>query len=309
MIWQGDVYREEAYVTDAITDRAVDFLRNHRQDPFFLYVAYNGPYGLGQSMTELHRNRHDATYANEELPSFPREDPHPWLKQNLQIINNPVSIRGYASAVSGVDDGVGTLMAALDDLGLREDTIVIYTSDQGLCGGHHGMWGMGDHSRPIHTYEEAVHIPMIFSQPGRILEGRVFEGRTCNYDFFQSLIDFIGVDIDVPKSPGRSFAACLDGKTLPDWDGCIFHEFENTRMVRTDRWKYTWRNPAGPNELYDMENDPGERENKAGDVEWSEVERDLRGRIAAFFDRYADPEYDLWKSGRFRPSDQRAVST
>ena len=139
---------------------------------------------------------------------------------------------------------------------------------------------------------------MIFSQPGRILEGRVFEGRTCNYDFFQSLIDFIGVDIDVPKSPGRSFAACLDGKTLPDWDGCIFHEFENTRMVRTDRWKYTWRNPAGPNELYDMENDPGERENKAGDVEWSEVERDLRGRIAAFFDRFADPEYDLWKSGR-----------
>jgi len=107
-----------------------------------------------------------------------------------------------------------------------------------------------------------------------------------------------GIDIDVPMSPGRSFASCLDGETLPDWDGCIFHEFENTRMVRTDRWKFTWRNPEGPNELYDVENDPGESENKAGHAEWSEEETDLRDRIAAFFDRYADPQYDLWKSGR-----------
>ena len=160
------------------------------------------------------------------------------------------------------------------------------------------MWGMGDHARPIHTFEETVHIPMIISQPGRIPEDTVFEGRTCNYDFFPSLMDFVGIPIDVPMSPGRSFAPCLEGEALPDWDGCVFHEFENTRMVRTDRWKYTWRNPEGPNELYDFENDPGERENRAGGEEWAEVEREMQSRIRDFFETYADPQYDLWKSGR-----------
>jgi arylsulfatase A-like enzyme len=300
MIWEGSVYREGQYVTDAITDHAVDYLNGQREadDPFFLYVAYNGPYGLGQSMTDPHNNRHDGYYADKELPSFPREEVHPWLHHNKQIVNNPVSIRGYASAVSGVDDGVGRLMETLDTLGMRDDTIVIYTSDQGLCGGHHGMWGMGDHSRPIHTYEEAVHIPMIVSQPGTIPEGTVFDERTCNYDFFPSFAELLDLEVDLPGSPGRSYAGALRGEPVAGWDGEIYHEFENVRMVRTDRWKYSWRHPDGPNELYDMENDPGERENRAGDAELSSVEKEMRDRISGFFECHADPEYDLWRDGR-----------
>ena len=300
MIWEREVFREGEYVTDAITRHAVDFLRNHRrpEDPFFLYVAYNGPYGLGESMTHPHGNRHDAYYADRELTSFPIEDVHPWLHHNRQIVHNPVSIRGYASSVSGVDDGVGTLVETLDELGLREDTIVIYTSDQGLCGGHHGMWGMGDHSRPIHTYEETIHIPMIVSYPGEVPAETIVAERTCNYDFFPSMLDLLGLDVDLPDSPGRSYSPALTGSELVDWDGTIFHEFENVRMVRTDRWKYSWRNPDGPDELYDMVDDPGERNNLAGDAKVAEVEDEMRGQITAFFDRYADPEFDLWREGR-----------
>ncbi|MCZ6632011.1 MAG: sulfatase-like hydrolase/transferase [bacterium] len=296
LIWQNQTYTEPRYTTDVITEHALDFLENHRQEPFFLYVAYNGPYGLGAHMTETHRNRHTDYYADKDLPCFPREPVHPWLKQNRQLVNNPISIRGYASAVSGVDDGVGALLDALSEYGLEENTLVIFTADQGLCGGHHGMWGMGDHSRPLHTFEEAVHIPLLFRHPERIEAGVVFEGRTCNYDFFPSLLDYLGLSEHIPDtSPGTSYAPALRGDSQ-DWDNTVFHEFENARMIRTDRWKYTWRHPDGPDELYDMQADPGERQNLAGSS--GEVVQDLRAQLSTFFDTYANPEYDVWRGGR-----------
>lgn len=300
-IWQGEIYTEPRYYTDAITTHALDFLEQNRQRPFFLYVAYNGPYGLGEHMTRTHVNRHTEYYADKELNCFPREPVHPWLKQNREIVNNPVSIRGYAAAVSGVDDGVGAIAEALGQHGLDEDTLIIYTADQGLCGGHHGMWGMGDHSRPIHTFEETVRIPLIFRHPGRIPAGSLFTGRTCNYDFFPSLLEYLGMEEQLPQTPelpGRSYAPALAGEGVRDWDGAIFHEYENTRMARTDRWKYTWRFPAGPDELYDMRNDPGERCNLAADPQCAPIIENMRQRIQKFFDRYADPQYDLWRGGR-----------
>ncbi|MBT4136616.1 MAG: DUF4976 domain-containing protein, partial [Candidatus Latescibacteria bacterium] len=190
------------------------------------------------------------------------------------------------------------IMDALDEYGLAEDTLVIYASDQGLCGGHHGMWGMGDHSRPLHTFEEAIHIPLIFRHPGGVPSGVVADCRTCNYDFMPSLLNYLGLDAQVPdRSPGRNYGSVLRGESV-DWQGTIYHEFEDTRMVRTDRWKYTWRYPNGPDELYDMENDSGERHNLVDNLDVEEVVSNLRGKIDAFFNRYADPEFDLWKGGR-----------
>ena len=171
-------------------------------------------------MTEEHRNRHTDYYADKELRCFPREEVHPWLRQNREIINNPVSMRGYAAAVSGVDDGVGEILAALDRRGLSEDTLVIFAADQGLCGGHHGLWGMGDHARPLHAFEEAIHIPLIFRHPGHIEAGSVFAGRTCNYDFFPSLLDYLALEPtdDGRERPGHSYATALRGDS-GEWEG------------------------------------------------------------------------------------------
>ncbi len=303
-IWEEKVYKESRYYTDAITEHALDFLKQNHEEPFFLFVGYNGPYGLGQHMTETHENRHTAYYADKELPSFPREPIHPWLVNNREIINNLVSIRGYAAAVSGVDDGVGEILDALNSYGLDENTLVIFTADQGLCGGHHGMWGMGDHSRPIHTFEETIHIPLIFRHTNRIPAGTLFSSRTCNYDFFPSVLSYLGLDEKISSTPhpsmtslpGKSYAPALLGNEL-SWSDVIFHEFENVRMIRNDKWKYTWRYPDGPNELYDMEKDPSERNNLAGHTEYRLIIAELQAQLTAFFDRYADPQYDLWRGG------------
>lgn len=300
-IWEGRVYREPRYFTDAITDHAVDFLdQQSSEHPFFLLAAYNGPYGLGEHMTYPHRNRHAPYYADRDLACFPREAPHPWLRMNRDFIGNPVSMKGYAGAVSGVDDGVGQILATLERRDLADDTLVVFCSDQGLCAGHHGMWGMGDHSRPIHTFEEAVHIPLILRHPAGIPPGRTIEGLTCNYDFLPSVLEHLGMDEATaigPPLPGRSYAPTLRGETQ-EWDGPIFHEFENVRMVRDGRWKFTWRHPAGPDELYDLESDPGERLNLVHDTRHAATIGHLRTLIQGFFDEYADLQYDLWSGGR-----------
>lgn len=303
-IWQGEVFEEPRYATDAITEHALDFLGQtaDQDEPFFLYVGYNGPYGLGESMRHTHENRHTDYYADKDLISFPREPTHPWLVHNRDFMRNPISMRGYAAAVSAVDDGVGAIMAALEQHGKTDDTLVIYTADQGLCGGHHGMWGMGDHSWPIHTFEETMHIPLIFRHPARIPAGQTFSRRTCNYDFLPSVLEHLQIDVTRPEGhpelPGCSYAAHLQGADESSWsEEQFFHEFENVRMVRTERWKYSWRHPDGPDELYDMHNDPGERWNLAHDPACAEVIAEHRQRIEQFFGRYADPRWDVWRDG------------
>src|SRR2546421_6495291 len=128
MIWQGKIYKEPAYTTDAITSHALEFIEQNRKKPFFLYLAYNAPYGLGQVVRKEHRNRHTAYYADKPMNSFPRAKISRWLQQNRFAVNNVTSIRSYAAAVSGMDDGVGLVMEKLKELGLDKNTLVVFSA-------------------------------------------------------------------------------------------------------------------------------------------------------------------------------------
>ena len=172
VIEDGKVRKEPGYLTDFWTDRAVRFIEPNKDRPFFLFLAYNGPYGLGESLNHPARNRHAAYYADKDLPSFPRETTHPWLHANKQFLNNVEAMRRYAAEVSGVDDGVGRVMEALKKHGLDENTLVVFTADQGLAGGHGGFWGMGDHTRPLTGYDWTMHVPLIWRHPGRVAAGK-----------------------------------------------------------------------------------------------------------------------------------------
>jgi arylsulfatase A-like enzyme len=100
-----------------------------------------------------------------------------------------------------------------------------------------------------------------------------------------------------PKPPGRDFSPALRGKALTDWDNTVFYELETTRAIRGDRWKYVARFPSGPYELYDMQSDPQERFNLFGQPGTEPTRADMAQRLNAFFDRYADPKYNIWKGG------------
>jgi len=299
-IWQNKVYREKGYYLDAITEHAVDFLQQEQGNPFFLYVGYNGPYGLDQDMRDGHRNRHTAYYSDKEMTCFPREQTHPWLRQNSDCIKNLTAMRSYACAVRGVDDGVGTILDTLAELKLEKNTLVIFTADHGLCAGHHGWWGMSDHGRPLTMFEENLRVPLILRHPERISAGGICKLTTCNYDLFPTLLEYLDLPDQPerkPLRPGRSYSPALNGEKLNWGKEHTFHEYENTRTVRTPEWKLTRRFPDGPDDLYDLLNDPGEHRNLIDQSHHTDIQQSLTTRLDDFFEQYVDPKYDLWHNG------------
>jgi len=189
----GKIRKEPGYLTDFWTKRAVAFLEErgleeNRERPFFLYLPYNGPYNLGPSLKHPARNRHAEEYAEEFLPSFPRVEPHPWLRTNREFVGDETAIRRVAAETSGVDDGVGEVVATLDRLGLAEDTLVVYTADQGWMGGQNGLWGMADHTRPTTAFDGMMRVPLIVRQPGRVAAGGTSDLLTSGYDLMPTVL-------------------------------------------------------------------------------------------------------------------------
>jgi arylsulfatase A-like enzyme len=194
---------------------------------------------------------------------------------------------------------VGRILAALEANGIEDETLVIFTADQGLAAGHSGFWGMGDHTRPLTGFDWTTHVPLIYRYPGKIRAGQRSNILVSNYDFMPTMLDFVGLKAQAatkPQSPGRSYSGTLQGKQ-GTWDDTVFFEYENTRAVRTREWKYISRFADGPNELYDLKTDPGERHNVVDEPAHAEQVKKLRARLDAFFNHYADPRFDLSRGG------------
>ncbi len=300
IIENGQVRKEAGYTTDLWTRKGIEFIEQNRDRPFCLFLAYNGPYVLGNMMLNESRNRHVTSYRGHHFTSFPVDSMHPWQFANKQFHNRQIAMERTACEVSGVDDGVGEVMQALERLGLADKTLVVYTADQGWMGGQNGMWGMGDHMRPIGAHEMMMRIPMIFRQPGKVQANKSSDLIVSNYDFLPTVLGQLGLNNlmpQTPKSPGRDFSPTLRGEKL-DWENVMYYEMETTRAVRTDKWKYVARIPEGPFELYDMSADSMERFNLYGQPKLQQITDELASKLTNFFDRYADPQYDIWKGGR-----------
>ncbi len=301
IIENGKIRKEPEYLTDFWTKHAVKFIRGQAKgkQPFFLFLSYNGPYALGGLLRHPGKNRHVERYAQAPLASFPREPAHPWQYNNLDFLNNPTSIRRVACEVSGVDDGVGTVMRTLREEGLAENTIVLFLADQGWVGGHGGFFGMGDHTRPATARDGMMRIPMVWWHPGRITQQRS-DLMVSGVDVMPTLLSYLGIADQMPEtphSPGRDFSPLLRGEDVGSWKSEVFYEFETLRCIRTDRWKLVRRFPNGPDELYDLQADPVEGTNLVDEPPAQAVRRQLATRLDQFFETYADNRYDLWHGG------------
>lgn len=307
VIEDGKLRNEAGYTTELWTRKGVEFIEQNQERPFFLFLAYNGPYNLGRLMANPPKNRHAEYYRDKHFKSFPVDTMHPWQDANKFFHNTQTAMERCAAETSGVDDGVGEIMDTLKRLNLDEETLVIYSADQGWMGGQNGLWGMGDHTQPVTAFELMMQIPLIFRHPGRIAAGETNDRIVSNYDFMPSLLSYLGLADRMPQqplSPGRDFSPMLAGSAAPgaaaiagDWDDTIFYEMETCRAIRGERWKYVSRFPNGPYELYDMQNDPQERLNLYGQPGMETIRAEMAERLDAFFNRYADPKYDIWKGG------------
>jgi arylsulfatase A-like enzyme len=203
-------------------------------------------------------------------------------------------LKGYFAAVTAMDLNVGRLLDRLEEMGLRENTLVVFVSDNGFSCGHHGFWGKGNGTHPRNMYENSIKVPAIFSHPGSLPQGHVTDAMVTAYDFMPTLLDY--VDLPRPEGrnlPGRSFLPTLRGEAAEGHEAVmVYDEYGPVRMIRTAEWKYTHRYPDGPHDLYDLVNDPDERQNLAADPAQAPRIRDLRGQMEEWFARYVEPERD-----------------
>lgn len=303
VIEDGKIRTEPKYMTDLWTEHAEKFISQSadRDEPFFLFLAYNGPYSLSRLLLREGKNRHAAYYADKDMLSFPREKTHPWQFSNRDYINNPISARRVATEVSGVDDGVGSVMQALAKHGIDENTVVIFVADQGWVGGHGGFFGMGDHTRPLTARDGMMLIPTIWRHPGSIVPGKRTDRMVTNYDFMPTMLSYLGLENKTPtqpRSPGHDYSATLLGDADKDKPNApIFYEYENLRCIRTESVKYVHRHPNGPHELYDLKADPDEFVNLVDQPNWQTKRQKLNEQLTDFFDKHALPKYDMWKGG------------
>ncbi len=318
VIDNGKTYRSPEHLTDFWTRRAVDFITQQSVDqPFFLLLTYNGPYMLPPTVTMEPNNRY-AAYYQQHPPSFPQEPVHPFLKTwatgrgpsglmvregttawtAIEALNNKTAIVNTASETAMVDEGVGKILDALKVQGLESDTLVVYTSDQGASYGHHGLWGNTSWSFPFAAYNINMQVPLIFRHPEHIPRGVEIDIMVSQVDFLPTLFDYIGLDdLEIANSPGKNFAASLHGEKTA-WNNTVFFEFATVRAIETPKWKYVRRfPPTDPRELYDLEADAGETVNLIDSPAHAEIIAALDARLTAYFDRYADPKYDLWHGG------------
>jgi arylsulfatase A-like enzyme len=295
MIRDGEPYEEPSYVTDAITDDALAFLADQDAGkPFYLGVHYTAPHS---PWVDQHPQAIVDSYDDCPFSSCPDEAPHPWKVNSAPSGSGDKRreiLKGYFAAVTAMDHNVGRILDYLEEQDLRDRTLVVFMSDNGMNMGHHGFFGKGNGTFPLNMYETSVKVPCIVSHPGSVSEGVVEDGLFSQYDFMPTLLDYLELENPNPDPlPGRSFSPVLQGReSRGRREVVVFDEYGPVRMIRTGRWKYVHRYPYGPNELYDLSRDPGELENLYGAEEHSEIVEEMRSRLRAFFLKYADPSLD-----------------
>ena len=335
MVKNGELVEEKEYVTDAITENAIAFMQemNEKEAPFYLSVHYTAPHSpwtRGNHPKEL-----TDLYKDCRFDSCPRKELHPWAifstahdAVTRKDIEHPEEcLAGYYAAVTGVDRGVGKIMEELKRLDILDNTIVIYTADNGFNLGHHGIWGKGNGTFPMNMYDTSIRVPLIIRHPARIRPHTVIKNMLSAYDMRHTILDYIGLPpLADPTLPGSSF---LDLMTKPDEEMptegegvdesdmvVIFDEYGPVRMIRTVSDKYVCRYPYGPDEYYDLAEDPDEENNRIEDSVCQDRIFELKRRMEEWFEKYVDPKRDgrlegvtgngqLVKAGRY--ASQKAV--
>lgn len=290
---QGRVTTHEDYLTDRIADNAIDFLRNHRTEkPFYLGIHFTAPH------TPWEREEHPEEiwnlYAGSDFGSIPWEPVH-----RDQMVNSFIgdtserrreNIRGYFTAVTAMDRAIGRVLDTVQSLGLEEDTILIFTSDNGMNVGQHGVWGKGNGTYPQNFYEESIKVPLILRVPGKS-PGTVTD-LVSHTDLFPTILDLCGLEGAADSPCGSSFACTLEGKPFRREAVCVFSEYGAVRMIRSRRYKLVKNYLGGPDLFYDLELDPSETQSLLEDPRYLPEITTLEAVLDEGFARYADPDHD-----------------
>ncbi|MEM9658867.1 MAG: sulfatase-like hydrolase/transferase, partial [Planctomycetota bacterium] len=315
----------EGYYTTVVTDMAEDWISQQEKDrPWLLMLGHKAPHSF-YFPEEKYQTAFDDVDVQYPESAFQLDDKPAWFKKRLDTwhgIYGPLfdwrkefpdrrpeavkdfarMVRAYWGTILSVDDSVGRLYDYLADRGELEDTLIIFTSDNGLLEGEHGMVD----KRTGH--EPSIRIPLVVRYPGAVppADARVIEEITATIDFAPSIVDICGAKL-LDDVHGRSWKRLAAGDAS-DWRKSFYYEYNyerqfpytpNVRALRTDRWKYI-RYPHGDGssdrhkaELYDLSADPQEVDNLIDDPKHAETVRRLRDELDRVIELHNDGQPDV----------------
>jgi arylsulfatase A-like enzyme len=273
---------EKSFTTDFLADKAVEFIKAHKGKPFCFMLSIPDPHSPNtvrppyDTLFEKMDFRQPASASMKDggLPACAA----PPLRPHME------NMARYFGMVKCIDDNVGKLLAVLDNLGLRQRTIVVFTSDHGDMCGEHGRVNKGI---PL---DGSARIPFVISYPGRIKPGTVIHQALGTVDFKPTLLGLLGLPQD-PKDEGRDASTILlTGRAPADWKNIVFsrHAGGQWLMATDGRYKFIVSDDSDPC-LLDQEADPFETKNLFRDPTMRQTVRELGRALADYGRQYKDP--------------------
>jgi arylsulfatase A-like enzyme len=270
------------FVDDVTTDYAARYIRDHRAGPFLLILGFKTCHKPFQPPP-----RHDRTYDGQRARRTPNLGSRPPFKAaDRKAANRPVAADddatvptnlGMFRGITAIDDNVGLLLDLLDELGIADDTVVCFSSDNGFYLGEHGL---GDKRS---AYDEAMRVPLLVRYPRLAAAGRVEDRMVLNVDTAPTFLDLAGVPVPSAMH-GRSWRPLLEGRTEVPWRDnffyCYFFErgfaTPTTTALRTSDAKLIiYPGHDGWTELFDLKADPYETRNVADDPAYAPMRASL----------------------------------
>ncbi|MHC4131677.1 MAG: sulfatase-like hydrolase/transferase [Planctomycetota bacterium] len=310
----------QGHSSDVIADKALDYLKNKRDKdkPFMFFCHFKAPHDTWEFA-----ERYRSFLEDVEIPEPPNlfddyEGRSDMLKKQLQYIGSEwgnhtnfreetahlegkerkkmqyqLYMKKYLRCVKGVDDNVGRILDYLDESGLAENTLIMYTGDQGFFLGEHGLY-----DKRI-MYEEALRMPFLVRWPGHIKPGSTSKGMILNVDFAPTIMDAAGIRPD-PDMQGRSFVELLMGTTPSDWRKSMYYRYYYSHFetephlgVRTHTHKLIYFDRIDQWEMYDLVKDPHEMNNVYNDPEYKQLVTELKKELKRLQTELGDDPKDI----------------
>ena len=340
MIDESGTHVMPGYATDIVTDLSIDWIDGLDDDePFAMMVHHKAPHrpwvpdekhkhlyaggdipepdtffddnaSRSKAVRGVHMTIADDMGADDlkmEVPEHLRGDENRAARMSWKY---QIYMRDYLQCIQSIDDNVGRLLDHLDERGLAENTLVVYTSDQGFFLGDHGWFD----KRLM--FDQSLQMPMLMRWPAEIEPGSRSEAIITNVDFAATFLDVCGIDATeaMPTSQGRSFRPLLRGEIVEDWaDAAYYRYWEHDDPIhsapahygiRTADHKIIYYYGAGLGvpgasdavfepewELYDLRADPEECRNVADDPAYAGVRAELEVKLAEYQRHYDDEPY------------------
>jgi arylsulfatase A-like enzyme len=291
----GVEVEQQGYITDELTDYAVDWLEettSQNKAPFMLYLGHKAVHAFFEP-AERHLGAYNDVEIEDVTPSLEEMKKEPLWVQNQRNswhgadypYHSKLSLqeyrRDYYETLSAVDDSLGRLMTWLETNDLADNTDIVFLSDNGFMFGEHGLIDKRN------AYEESMRIPLMVWGPNLKRVGATETSSVSMLDIAPTLLDLAHANAE-EILPGRSLVPFFSGD-VPDWNDDVVYEYfwefnypqtPSQFALRDGRWKYirlhgVWDTDA----LYDLENDPKEQNNLINSPEHLEIRLELARRL------------------------------